>query len=374
MKKEFYYHLPTEIYFGEGQIKRLSRIAGKRHRVMLVCGRGFLRKSGWLQKIKTLLKGNKVLIFDGVYENPDVELVETGLSLARKNRIDLVIGVGGGSVLDCAKAIAALVPNKGQVITFLEKKRTLTRPGLRFIAVPTTAGSASEVTPYSVITVPQRGIKVTLAHKYLYPEVAVIDPVFLKSLSRSQIANPGIDVLCHAIESYWSVSNNPISDAFAIEAVKLVFENLKGFYRNRHSKLFRINMARASLFAGLAFSNTRTTACHSISYPLTTIYRIPHGQACAVTLPEVLIYNEKALKVKMESLKNIVGAEDVAKVAHQIRNLILDIGLKIRLRDLNLKESDLLTVLAKGFTPERMANNPRKISRGAMRAILKKVY
>jgi phosphonate metabolism-associated iron-containing alcohol dehydrogenase len=374
MPDKFNYYLPTDIYFGAGSIKRLKDLAGTGQKILLVTGRSFLRRTGWLKKVKNQLKGNKVSIYDQVAANPDLATVEQGLALARKHKISLVIGVGGGSVLDCAKAIAILAKNKGKVLAYLDKRPPIKNPGLRLIAVPTTAGSSSEVTPYSVITVQDRGIKITLAHKYMYPNAALIDPDFLNSLPPEQVANPGIDVLCHAMEAYWNINNNPISDIFALQAIKLVVRSLPRLYKDRSSKKDQTEMAKASLFAGLAFSNTRTTACHSISYPLTTIFGVPHGQACAITLPEMLIFNARAVKDRARELCRALGAKDVAAAANRIRQLMKQIGLKSKLSELGIKTTDLSIVIDKGYTPEKVAKNPRKISHSQMQKILKRSF
>jgi len=372
MPEKFDYYLPTDIYFGQGSLKLLKELAGSGQNVLLVTGRSFLRKSGWLRKVKSLLKGNKVFVFDQVAANPDLATVEQGLALVRKHRINLVVGVGGGSVLDCAKAIAILARNKGKVIDYLDKRSLIKRPGLKYIAVPTTAGSSSEVTPYSVITVRDRGLKITLAHKYMFPSVALIEPAFLSSLPPAQVANPGIDVLCHAMEAYWNVNHNPISDICALQAIKLVVISLPRLFKDRKSRSSQTEMAWASLFAGLAFSNTRTTACHSISYPLTTIFGVPHGQACAITLPEMLIFNAGSVKDRAKDLCAALGAKNVAAAAKMIRQLMKQIGLKSKLSELGIKQADLSIIMDKGYTPERMGNNPRKISRSEMAEILKR--
>lgn len=370
MSSNFKYYMPTQISFGEGSLNGLKDLPRAGEKILLVIGQNFLRRNGWLKIILKLLDGHKVIIYDGVAANPDIQSISKGLSLTKKHRISLVIGVGGGSVLDCAKAIAVLTNKKGDICSYLDKKLTISRPGLKYIAIPTTAGSSSEVTPYSVITVPKRGLKVTLAHKYMYPSLAIIDPSFLNTLSPGQIANPGIDVLCHAIESYWNINHNPISDIFALKAIRLIFENLPKFYKNQDSAALRMKMAQASLFAGLAFSNTRTTACHSISYPLTTIFGVSHGQACAVTLSEMLLYNARDARERVNNITNIIGTKSLKATAQKIKDLMLSIGLKVKLSNLGLEKKDLSVILKKGFTPERMINNPRKVTRSAMKGIL----
>jgi len=354
--------MPTEIYFGNGSFGELGSIIGNKERILLVTGRSFLKKTGRLNKILKLLKGKEVKVFDGVYENPDVELIESGIKMIRAFGPDLIVAVGGGSVLDSAKAIALLSKNKGSVISFLDRKTKIAKKGIDVVAIPTTAGSSSEITSFSVITVRERGIKITLSHEYLYPVSAVIDPEILSSLSKEQIANSGIDVLCHAVESYWNVNHNPVSDIFALESIDLVFKSLKPFYRSPFSKTAAYGMAAASMFAGLAFSNTRTTACHSISYPLTTIFNVPHGQACAVTLPGMLIYNASAVPERIKQICKAAGAKDPKAAALKIKRLMKDIGLKTGLRDLGIEQKDLETIIDKGFTPERMVNNPKKIT------------
>ncbi len=372
--KKIDYFMPTEITFGHGAITELKSIAGRKKRIFLVTGRTFLKKTGWLDKIQGFLKSKKIEIFDGIYENPDIALIEEGIKAARSFKPDLIIGIGGGSVLDSAKAIALLAGNKGSVISFLDKEAKIVRRGIDVVAVPTTAGSSSEITPYSVITVKERGIKITLAHEYLYPSFAVIDPDILSSLSKGQIANSGIDALCHSIESYWNVNHNPVSDVFALWAITLIFKYLRAFYRSPSSKGAALGMAAASMFAGLAFSNTRTTACHSISYPLTTVFGIPHGQACAVTLPAVLLHNSSAIPARIKAICKAIGASGPEDASARIKRLMKAVGLKTGLKGLGLKRKDLGTVLDKGFTPERMVNNPKKITKSDMAKILARCY
>lgn len=373
-KNNWSYSVPTEIYFGCGEISRLKELAGKNKKVLLVIGQSYLRRSGWLAEVKNILRGNKLEIIYGVAENPDVESVERVVGQARRGSFDFIIAIGGGSVLDCAKAAALLAKNQGEVVSFLEKTARIDQKGIPCIAIPTTAGSASEITPYSVITVKEKGIKITLAHKYLYPAIAIIDPDLLKDITADQAANSGIDVLCHAIESYWSRANNPISDQFALEAIRLIFKNLPRYYQDRKMIGPRVNMAKASLFAGLAFSNTRTTACHSISYPLTTIYGVPHGQACAITLPSFLLFNEKAAGERVRDIARAVGASTAGAAAGKIDCLMKKIGLKTKLRALGLKKPDLDVIIAKGCTPERLKNNPRKIGPEDLKRVLNDIY
>lgn len=374
INKIFHYKMPTQVYFGHGSIAQLKKVAGTGKKILLVTGRSFLKKTGWLKKVKNILKGNKIKEFSGIYENPDLRLIETGIMVARIFKPDLIVAIGGGSVLDSAKAISLLARNKGCILSFLDKKLVIKKPGITVIVVPTTAGSSSEITPYSVITVKERKIKITLAHEYLYPAAAIIDPEILSSLSRRQIANSGIDVLCHAIESYWSIANNPVSDIFALESIKLVFSSLKEFYLKPFSKKAAVRMSLASLFAGFAFSNTGTTVCHSISYPLTAIFDIPHGQACSVTLPEALIYNYGSVPERINDICKVIGASDPEKAAKKIRELMLNIGLKIKLRGLGIKRDDFGVIIEKSFTPEKMKNNPKKISRHEMAGILSNCY
>lgn len=374
INNNFYYVMPTKIYYGSGFISALQDIIGKHRKVMLITGKMFLKKTGWLAKIKAQLKGNHIMIFGGIYENPDVRLIEAGVDAARKFAPDYILGVGGGSVLDSAKAIAVLANNQGRLIAYLDKKILLKKPGIRMIAIPTTAGSSSEVTPYSAITVRERGVKITLAGEYLYPDYAVLDPNILNGMPKEQIANSGIDVLCHAIESYWSKSHNPISDVFAIESIRLVFNHLINFYEDHNCTEAASGMLKASMYAGLAFSNTKTTACHSMSYPLTANYGVPHGQACAVTLPAVLLFNKKNARERILDIAEAIGTKTAESASMRIKALMRSIGLKVKLRYLGIKRNDIKDIIAKGFSTERIKNNPRQISREDMESILGSIY
>jgi alcohol dehydrogenase len=344
------YYLPTKIILGrlENEIgEEVKRFRPRR--ILLITDGQAMRKTGVIDKLLRLLKGYQVLIFEEIKPSPDFETVAKA-----KIDSDLIIGLGGGSVLDVAKAVA-------------------TELKLPYIAVPTTAGTGSEVTPFAALYDWKKKKKLSLDVNF--PNVAIVDYRLTLTLPPELVASTGIDVLSQAIESYWSIYSNPLSDVHAKRAIELVRDNLRdswsGIERAREA------MSLAALESGLAFSQTKTTACHSVSYPLTIHYGIPHGLACGLTLPHFLEYNYHVsgedcldkrgvdfVKKRIEEVASFLGTESVEAGKETIRNLMRNINLPTQI------DFDVEMVVKDAFAPERVANNPRRVTEANLRKIL----
>lgn len=368
------YYLPARIFLGSGILNNLAdylKLLDTARNVLLVTGRKAMKKYGYTNKVLRLLKDYQVFIFNQVDPNPNTELVKNVRQYAKQNNIDLVIGLGGGSVIDVAKSVAILTNNDKPLEEYLSNKEKIQHRGLSFIAIPTTAGTGSEVTRWATIWDKEKKEKKSLEHSFMYPAVALIDPTITIHLDKYTTAVTGLDVLSHAVEAYWSRNSQPISDMFAREAISLVFGNLERAHQNPHELKFRENMSKASLFAGLAFSNTKTTAAHSISYPMTAYFKIPHGLACAITLPSLLEFNAEVVSEKALAIAKLIGAKTVSESAENIRKLIERLNLPTKLSGLGIREKDLNIIIENGFTPGRVKNNPREIARDDLYKILK---
>jgi alcohol dehydrogenase class IV len=226
-----------------------------------------------------------------------VDDVDRGVELARAAGADLVIGVGGGSAIDAAKAIAGLLTNGGQAVDYMEvvgKGLKITRPALPWIAVPTTAGTGAEVTRNAVIGLPEKSFKASIRSEHLLPRVAVIDPELGLTVPPNVTASSGMDALCQLIEAYTSTGANPMTDALAVEGIELAGRALRRAYANGADLDAREDMAMAALFSGIALTNAGLGAVHGFAAPVGAKFPVPHGVVCAALLPQVIQANVTA--------------------------------------------------------------------------------
>lgn len=347
------YNQPVKIIFGKGSISEIKNLISAYSNPLLVSD-PFFETNGLVNKIKEI--GNINFVFTNISQNPDVKQVNQCSNLIINNNVDVIIALGGGSALDLAKASSIAVEN---IESIHNGAKIIPNRQLPVIAVPTSAGTGSEVTCVSVLTNRATGKKSPIVSEFFYPKYAVIDPELLYSLPPYVTASTGIDVLCHAVEGYWSKGHQPICDALAIHAIKLVFKYLPIAYKEPENPLAREKMAEASVIAGLAFTLPKTTSSHACSFPLTSIYHIPHGEACGLTLDYFAKVNgedEHTLSLIRE-----LGFDNADAFAEEIFNLKSTIGLRLGLKDLNLSDEDIKNLVAKSHHPN-LLNNPVKIT------------
>ncbi len=374
------YHMPTKIQFGIGIFNNLENIVKEYspHKILLITGKNFMRESGLLDRTLNLLQ-NYIVIHYTVEPYPKLEDVDNLIIESMENRINLIIGIGGGSVLDTAKIISVMFNNEKSALDYDKEK--INKKYLPFIAVPTTAGTGSEVTPFAVFYQNKRkksfgGVK----HSIVFPDYAIVDPELTITMNKELIASTGLDAFSQALESYWSVHSNALSDVHSLEAIKLIMRNLENSYLHDDIN-YKVNMARASLESGLAFSQTATTAPHSVSYPMTAHFNLKHGFACALTLPEFLFYNYTVkdsdctdrrgsdfVAERLEDLSRKINFNSVLEFYHRIKDLMFNIRAPLTLKDANI--NDINIIIDEGFSPERMSNNPRLVTSDSLRSLL----
>lgn len=269
------YMQPVKISFGAGVIKSLPNIinncVGESNNGMLVCSKTFV-KNGTADEIIKMCAGRIEGVFSDISANPDTSETDLCAEKIRQSGAKFIVALGGGSVLDCAKAAASVALTDDSIVKYHGTGVQLSKEHLPLIAVPTTSGTGSEVTCVSVLTNRETGKKAPIASDNFYPDYAVVDPELTYSVPKMITANTGMDVLCHAIEGFWSKGHQPICDALAVHATQLVFENLETIYQNPEDKIGREKLSQASVIAGLAFSLPKTTSSHACSFPLTNIY------------------------------------------------------------------------------------------------------
>ena len=370
-------------YIGRNTITKLKKILHKHNpkKIFLVIGKSSYEKSGAKGVIERILKDYKVIHFSDLKANPEISSIEKGFKVFKENNCDFVIAVGGGSAMDTAKLINIFAANEGNPIEYIEKKKNIGKKGKTFVAVPTTSGSGSEATKFAVVNIGKT--KKSFESDFIIPDYAIVDPQLTMSLPKYITASTGMDALSQAIESYWSINSTRKSKKFSVKAIKLILKNLPDSV-NSPSKKSREAMAMAANLAGKAINITKTTACHSISYPMTSYFNVAHGHAVALTLAEMLIYNSQVtekdildkrgvsyVKKTVNEIAKLLGARNTKDACNKINNLMNEIGLSTRLRDLEIKRNKSIEIIIKnGFNPDRVKNNPRRLTEKALRKIL----
>ncbi len=348
------FFIPLGVIYGKGSLVRLGAEAeGLGRKAMLVTGRESLKRSGILGKIESTLrsKGIESVLFEGVESDPSIETVDLGTQRAIESGCEMIIAVGGGSVIDTGKAIAGMVTNGGSVREYLEGRKISRRP-IPSILIPTTAGTGAEVTKNSVLTNRQKLYKRSIRHRWLIPTAAIVDPELTLSLPPSITASTGMDTLAQLIEPYTSRKSTPITDALAIYGIELVGRCLKRVVENGEDTDARAGMSLASLLSGMALANSGLGAAHALSHPLGAHWGVPHGVGCAILLPHVMEFNLPAAREKYAAVaralgENVhgLGAEEAGKLAiEHVRRLCREIGIPSGLAEFGVRKEDLKTV------------------------------
>jgi alcohol dehydrogenase len=373
MKKIFGFTGAKQILFGNGAIASLAETVQQ-----LGCKRPFvvmdrnLLKTEVKEQVAAVLKKAKTpfVLFSEIDGEPELELADTGAKTALKEKCDCIIGVGGGSAMDAGKAIAILAANKGKAADYLGLNK-VPGPGLPKIMVPTTAGTGSEVTFTAVFLRKDLKKKEGMNSPYLYPEVALLDPVLTLSLPPEPTAATGMDALCHAIESFTSVNASPMSELFSLEAIQLISDNLRTCVHNGADLDAREQMLLGSLYAGLGLANAGVGAAHSLSYPLGGRFGIGHGLANTLMLPCIMAFNLPSALEKFAIVADAMGEmiddmplRDAAYLAvDAVETLIEDCGIKMSLTQFGITEEDLPVLARIAMTVTRpLENNPRRVS------------
>ncbi|MFA4916019.1 MAG: iron-containing alcohol dehydrogenase [Syntrophales bacterium] len=373
MIKQFSFTGAKKIIFGSGSFDTLGEHIKelKGARPMIVLDRN-LAATGFRSKISALLEKAKYecTFFDKVEAEPPLELADEGAAVALEGQCDVVVGVGGGSAMDVAKAIAVLSANRGEAVDYFGLNN-VPGPGLPTIMVPTTAGTGSEVTFTAVFVRRNLEKKEGMNSPYLYPDLAILDPLLTVTLPPYTTATTGIDALCHAIESYTSINASPMSELFSLEAIRLIAFNLKTSVHDGSNVPAREQMLLGSLYAGLGLANAGVTAVHSLSYPLGGKYAVPHGLANTVMLPSVLMFNLPAAMEKFAVMARAMGKavdnlslpEAASLTVEAVETLIKNSGISATLKDLNVPERDFPELAKAAMTVTRpLENNPRKVT------------
>ena len=371
--KTFSFTGAKKIVFGKGSFaslaEHLTELKVSRPLVVLDAN---LAESGFGEKLSGLLDKAKIefVLYDKAAPEPPIELADEGAKLAIRKKCDGVVGIGGGSAMDLAKAIAVLAANKGKAEDYLGLNK-VPGPGLPKIMIPTTAGTGSEVTFTAVFIRKKLKKKEGMNSPYLYPELALLDPELTLTLPPHATAATGIDALCHAIESYTSINASPMSEMMSLEAIRLISDNLRTAVHDGTNIEAREAMLLGSLYAGLGLANAGVTAVHSLSYPLGGKYGISHGLANTIMLPRVMAFNLPGAQEKFVDIAEIMGEivddrplrEAAYLAVEAVEALIEDCGVFTTLEELEIPEADFPELAKVAMTVARpLANNPCKMT------------
>ncbi len=378
----FEFATANEIVFGRGKLSELpQRVAGFGQRAMLVSGSRPERSRAALELLRGA--GIEVVSF-AVTSEPTIDVVGAGLEVARAHCAEFVVGVGGGSVVDAAKAIAALLGNGGEPLDYAEvigKGRKLTQPSLPFVAVPTTSGTGSEVTKNAVLASNAHAVKVSLRSPHMLPRLALIDPELTHSVPPEVTAATGLDALTQVLEPYVSCAANPLVDGICLEGLRRGARALRRAYRDGSDAEAREDMALTSLFGGLALANAKLGAVHGFAAPLGGMFNGPHGAICARLLPLVMTANLRALRERAPQSPALERYQRVAAVLTEkpsakpedgvawVAELASELAIPA-LGSYGMQAGDVPAVVEKARQASSMKGNPIELSSDELSSIL----
>ncbi|MFB5935525.1 iron-containing alcohol dehydrogenase [Peribacillus frigoritolerans] len=378
------YFMPTRVECGNGISGKIGEMIKElgATRVLIVTDKG-VRAANLLEGIeKSLLSVNLDYdIFDEVEPNPSVETIHKGTQYLRLHNSDAVLAVGGGSSIDAAKGIAVMATNSGNILDY-EGVEKISIPPLPIIAVPTTAGTGSEATNATVVTNKEKSFKFGVISSYLFPSLAILDPALTLQLPQGLTAAPGMDALTHAIESYTSKAANPVSQALAIQAIKMIGENLTKAYFVGTDIEARENMLVASMIAGAAFAQSRLGNVHAISHTLGGVFNIPHGIANAALLPFIMKFNLRACPDKYKdialALGNNVAGLSTMQAAEKAIDTVIEMNQSMNI-PLNIKEFGVSLEYVPKLVEDAMRSgnvfvNPRLTNAEDIQLIIERAY
>lgn len=375
----FIYEVPCKVIFGEGvsaQVGELSKSLNAKN-VLVVYDKG-VKSAGIVDPILQSLKdfNLNVNVFDNVMPNPTVEIVNEAVAFAKNLSIDLIVAIGGGSSMDSAKAINIMLTNEGTIEKY-EGLDTLECETLPLIAIPTTSGTASEVTTFSIITDTKAHKKMIIGGKYVGATIALADPNLTLKLPPSITAATGMDAMTHAIEAYLSPVASPLTDVNAIKALDFIYNNLEECVKNGENSKVRGDVMLGSILAGFAFSSAYLGLAHGIAHPLGAHFNIAHGTANAIVLPYVVEFNGETVPEKVCDIGKAMGLDNknisVDYVVTKIKELNKKIGIPT-LSEIGITKSDFDLIAKATLQEASLHTNPRKTEYDDVINILEKAF
>jgi alcohol dehydrogenase len=350
--KDFILQMPNRVIFGINTITQIGsevkKLGLKKGVIITDAG---IRSAGLVDKVKQPLEKESISveIYDKVEPEPSIFSVERTLTFVKEKKPDFLIGLGGGSAMDTAKAVSVLVNNPGDPEDYYAGgKKEFERPGIPCIAVPTTSGTGAEVT-WDAVVIARDGMKAFFEHQYIRPNLAIVDPVMSSTMPPRLTASTGIDALSHAVESSLTRLTNPITQALALRSISLISNNLRTAVYHGSDMEARYNMSLATLTEALSETNAGDVEAHAIGHLIGSLYKIPHGTACGIALPYVMEYNivvsvdrlKLIAEAMGEKVNNLSKKEAAYKAVYAVKELISDVGLPTSMKEVGIDKRDI---------------------------------
>ena len=373
-------------FIGKNSLKNIKKIISNldAKKILLVTGKGSYKKSGSEEKLIQYLGDAVIKRFFDFEANPNIKDVQVGISIISSFKPDLVIAIGGGSVIDIAKLInifAVHVAKEKEIYEFVNESSSVKQAGLPLIAIPTTSGTGSEATHFAVVYIGNK--KYSFAHKYVLPDFSIIDsslsysnPAYIKACS-------GFDALSQAIESFWAVGSTEESRSYSREAIKIILNSIEMAVLESDKKSMD-RMSLAANLAGKAINISKTTAAHAVSYPITKFLGIPHGHAVALTLGSFFVINSHYSESQLNDSRGIQYFDNISKellnlfdcseseqVSQRLNQIMANIGLEANLKSIFSKKNIDYELIKKEINLERLNNNPVKVNSSQIENLFK---
>lgn len=358
----FNYYLPVNVVFGCGKVKEVGELAkpyGKK--ALIVTGKSSAKKSGLYDKVKDSLEaaGIESALFDKVSQNPLTTTAIEGAEFAKETGADVVVAIGGGSIMDCAKSIAFLAVNDGDINDYIFNKKKSDK-ALPLILIPTTCGTGSEGNGFAVLTNPENGDKKSLRCNAIIAKASIVDPECMMTMPKKVLASVGFDALCHSMEAYTSKISQPFTDALALYAIELIADSLVDLYNGSDDVEKWEKITIASTIGGMVINQAGVTLSHGMEHPASGLKDIVHGHGLAALTPVIIEASYQGDEDKFGKISRLLGGTDASDCAQQVKKLLAKIDMTLKLSDLGLSEEDIpwmaencMKVSAAG-----VANNP----------------
>lgn len=379
----FSFAIPQNIVVGKGSLTKLPELAKKlgKSKALIISG-PHLSKIGLVAQCMKALEEAGILseAFTQTEGNPSTETVEKATKVYQESGADFIVAFGGGSPLDVAKAVAVLATYGGDITSYEGGSKV---PGevVPMIAIPTTAGTGSEVTAFSVITDHSRHYKLTVASPYLLPSYAILDPSLITTVPTKTAAACGVDAMVHALEAYLSLAASPFSDMFALKALALIGENIRAYVANRKNEKAAEGMLLGSLFAGIAFSHARLGNVHAMSHPVSAYFDVAHGVANAILLPTVVAYNELADQGKYYEIYKCIAKCPVEKASfyswmltEELQTLLDELSIPATLKEVGVKAELFDRMAEDAMKSGNILVNPRSTTKEDIIRLYQKAF
>ena len=386
MQKLYQFQTANHLIAGPNSIEKVGEhlsLLGTEVKSALIITQPSMKRLGFVEKLIHQLsnKGVSAYVNIDVLPEPTIENIEEVFQAISKEQYDVLIGFGGGSVLDATKILSVLQTNN-QSIRELLGTDLVKNPGTPTILIPTTSGTGSEVTPNAIVTLPDEELKIGIVSKYLLPKLVVLDPVLTLSLPRPITAATGMDAFTHSLESFISNKSNLISDMVALESIRLISSSIIEAYQNGNSVEAREKMLVGSMYGGMALTSAGTAAVHALAYPLGGKFKIPHGVANSMLLPHVMEFNMDAIEDRLFLVAEPMGIKiegfSKTEVAQKVVNRIVEwtnvLEIPQNLKEYGVKEEDVPGLALSASKVTRLLNNnPKEVSLKDMEGIYRKL-